>query len=179
MPSAATSTPQSLLSRLAYGIAAVGMFAVFAIFIYGVLMRHLGHPQSWVDESVTILSAWLVFWTSAFVLRWSEFIAFDMLFRALSPLGQRISVMSISLAFVAVIGWCFYGIVDYVMFMRLSVTDMLVIRMDYVYSIFVIFLAGISLRLLILCWRLAFGDWRAALADLAGTPIDTAAEPLK
>lgn len=176
MSSASPSLPASLWSRLAHGIAAAGMFAVFAIFIYGVLLRHLGHPQSWVDESVTILSAWLVFWTSAFVLRWSEFISFDMLFRALSPRGQRISMVTASLIFVVVIGWCFYGIVDYVMFMRLSVTDMLVIRMDYVYSIFVIFLAGICLRLLILCWRLIFGDWQAALTDLAGDPLAEAGQ---
>jgi len=155
------------VKRIAHGLAMTGMFAVFAIFIFGVAMRHLGRPQSWVDEVVTILTVWVVFFTSAFVLKWRDFIAFDMLFQALPPKGQRLAMVIASLGFVAVIGYIFPVIVDYVLFMRVMTTDMVEIRLDYVYSIFLAFLAGICVRLLVLAWRLSFGDHDAALADLS------------
>lgn len=159
----------SRTKRAAHILSVVGMFAIFAIFIYGVGMRHLGRPQSWVDEVVTILTVWVVFFTSAFVLRWRDFITFDMLFLSLSPKGQRISMVLACLGFVAVIGYIFYAIVDYVLFMGIMTTDMVEIRLDYVYSIFPAFLAGICLRLLVLAWRLSFGDYAAALAELSYT----------
>jgi TRAP-type C4-dicarboxylate transport system permease small subunit len=157
--------------RVAHGLSVAGMFAIFAIFIYGVFMRYLGHPQSWVDEVVTILSTWVVFFTSAFVLRWSEFIAFDMLFRVLPPGAQRVSMVLASVGFIAVFGYVSYALVDYVRFMRISTTDMVQIRLDYVYSIFIVFLAAICVRLAILAGRLVFGDYKVALAELTGTDI--------
>lgn len=163
-----------LTRRAAHGLAVLGMFAVFAIFIYGVALRYAGHPQSWVDEVVTILAAWVVFFTSAFVLRWRDFIAFDMLFRALPPGGQRVSMILACLSFVVVIGISFYGIVDYVLFMGIMTTDMVELPLNLVYAIFPAFLLGISLRLLWLAGRLAFGDHEAALAELI--PVDVSDE---
>ncbi|HUH76002.1 MAG TPA: TRAP transporter small permease subunit [Devosia sp.] len=157
--------------RAAHGLSVFGMFKIFAIFIYGVGMRHLGHPQSWVDEVVTILAVWVVFFTSAFVLKWRDFITFDMLFLSLPPKGQRISMVVACLGFVAVIGYVFYAIVDYVVFMGISTTDMVEIPLSYINSIFPAFLAGISMRLLILAWRLSFGDHAAALAELSYTDV--------
>jgi len=156
---------------IARGLSMIGMFAVFAIFIFGVAMRHLGNPQSWVDEVVTILTVWVVFFTSAFVLKWRDFIAFDMLFMALPVKGQRISMVIASLGFVSVIAYIFPTLVDYVLFMGIMTTDMVEIRLDYVYSIFLAFLFGICVRLLVLAWRLTFGDHGAALADLSSIPV--------
>lgn len=159
------------IKRAAHKIAVFGMFMVFAIFIYGVAMRHLGRPQSWVDEVVTILATWVVFFTSAFVLKWRDFITFDMLFQALSPKGQRISMVLACLSFVLVIGSIFYAIIDYVLFMEIMTTDMVEIKLVYVYSIFPAFLAGISIRLLVLAWRLSFGDYQAALTELSPAEV--------
>jgi len=157
------------LRRIAQVLSVAGMFAIFAVFIYGVAMRYLGHPQPWVDEVVTILSTWVVFFTSAFVLRWSEFIAFDMVFRVLPPRAQRVSMVLGCICFVAIFSYISYALVDYVQFMSISTTDMVQIRLDYVYSIFIVFLAAICVRLAILAGRLIFGDHEAALAELSGT----------
>lgn len=157
--------------RAAHKVSIFGLFMIFAIFMYGVAMRHLGHPQSWVDEVVTILAVWVVFFTSAFVLKWRDFITFDMLFQVLSPKGQRISMVVACLGFVAVIGYVFPAIIDYVQFMRIATTDMVEIRLDYVYAIFPAFLAAICIRLLILAWRLTFGDHAVALAELSSVEV--------
>ncbi|MFV0491229.1 MAG: TRAP transporter small permease [Pseudorhodobacter sp.] len=159
------------LKELARQLSVLGMFAIFAIFIIGVALRYSGYPQSWIDEVVTILAAWVVFFASAFVLPWKEFIAFDMVFRALSPRWQRISMVAACLAFVAVFAWVFYALVDYVLFMRIVTTDMVEIRLDYVYAIFPVFIAAIGLRLAILACRLCFGDHETALAELIPADI--------
>lgn len=159
------------LSRLASGLATLAMVAMFAMFIYGVTMRHLfDRPQTWVDEAVTLTATWLVFWAGAFVLKWPEYISFDVVYRLVSPAGRRAMVMLGAAGFVGVIAASIYGIVDYVMFMKISTTDMMGLRLDRVYSIFVVFLVAIAIRLLILLARLAFGDWRAVLASLDATP---------
>lgn len=159
------------IKQVAHGLSVIGMFAIFAIFIYGVIMRYIGAPQSWVDEIVTILAVWVVFFTSAFVLKWRDFITFDMLFQALPPKGKRISMVIACLGFSGIIGYVFYAVVDYVLFMRIMTTDMVGLRLDYVYAIFPAFLAGITLRLLALAWRLTFGDHAAALAELSPVEV--------
>jgi len=159
------------IQRGAQILAMVGMFAVFAIFIFGVAMRHLGRPQSWVDEVVTIVAVWLVFFTCAFVLKWRDFIAFDLLFQALPASWQRISLVTACLGFVTVMAYIFPALVDYILFMGVMTTDMVEIRLDYVYSIFLAFLVGMCVRLLILAWHLSFGDHHSALAQLSHSPV--------
>ncbi|MGX1309162.1 TRAP-type C4-dicarboxylate transport system permease small subunit [Amorphus suaedae] len=159
----------SRLRQAASLLATAAMIATFALFIYGVGMRYLAdQPVRWVDEAVTLLTTWLVFWAGAFVLDWSEFISFDVVYRLVPPAGRRLMVLLGAIGFVGVIGASIYGIVDYVLFMHISTTDMLTIPLDRVYSIFVVFLIAISLRLLVLIARLLFGDWRRALAELDG-----------
>lgn len=159
---------------LAHRMALAGMFGIFVIFIYGVAMRYAGHPPRWVDEVVTILAAWVVFFTSAFVLKWSEFIAFDMVFRSIPPKAQRISMTIAAVIFIGIFATIFYTLIDYVLFMRISTTDMLEIRLDYVFAIFPVFIATICVRLAILAWQLTFGDHDAALAELS--PVDSTDE---
>ena len=162
-------------SRIASHIATAGMFALFALFIYGIAMRHLfGLPQTWVDEAVTILATWLVFWTGAFVLSFPEYISFDVIYRLFPPKVQRVLVMLGSLWFVGILSASIYGIIDYILFMNISTTDMMLIPLDRVYSIFAVFLIAISLRLLVLTWRLAFGPWEQVLAELEHTPEEHA-----
>lgn len=157
----------------ALAVGALGLAATFGLFVYGIVMRHaFGRPQSWTDEAVSLSTAWLVFWTSAFVLRWSEFISFDVVYGLFPRRLRRWVVMAGALVFVGVIGAALWQIVDFVMFMSISTTNMLQIPLDRVFSIFVVFLVAICVRLLILCFRLAFGDSEAALRDLEAMPED-------
>ncbi len=161
----------SRLSVLAEGVTTFGMIALFALFIFGIMMRHVfGQPQTWVDEAVTLLATWLIFWAGAFVLKWSDYISFDVVFRLVPESGKRLMMIVGCLAFIAVICASIYAIIDYIMFMKIMTTDMMRLRLDYVYSIFAVFLIGITLRLVILTARLIFGDWRAALKSLDAIP---------
>lgn len=92
-----------------------------------------------------------------------------MLFRILPPSAQRVSMVLGCIGFIAIFSYISFALVDYVQFMSISTTDMVQIRLDYVYSIFIVFLAAICIRLAVLAGRLTFGDHEVALAELSGT----------
>ena len=157
------------LRRVAGFLAALCMLLVFGLFVVGIGMRYLANrPLNWIDEAVTLLSVWGTFWTAAFVIRWPDHIAFDVLFNALSPEKQRTCLMAGSVCFIALIGAAMPGMVDYTLFLWRERTDAMQLRLDYVFSIFPFFFAVMLIRLAIVVKNLAGANWRRELAHWAG-----------
>ena len=155
--------------RLAEAVSTLSMGVVFALFIYGVGMRYLlNRPVSWTDEAVTVLMVWSVLWTGAFVLRWSEHISFDIVFVNLAPKRQRLMLLVGNTAFVVLMLAALPGMVDYTLFLWREKTDMLEMRLDFVYAIFPIFFIAIVVRQLLSLWRLMSPRWPAELARWPG-----------
>ena len=161
-----TKRPASAWERFAQAVATASLAVVFVLFIVGVGMRYLvGQPVSWIDEAVTVLSVWSVLWTAAFVLRWSEHISFDIVFASVRPERQRWMLLTVITAFVALMGAAMPGLVSYTLFLWRERTDMLQMRLDFVYAIFPVFIAVVLLRLAWVAWQLLRPQWRAALAE--------------
>ena len=155
--------------RLAEAVSTLSMGVVFVLFIYGVGMRYLlNRPVSWTDEAVTVLMVWSVLWTGAFVLRWSEHISFDIVFANLAPKRQRQMLLVGNLAFVVLMLAALPGMVDYTLFLWREKTDMLEMRLDFVYAIFPIFFIAIVARQLLSLRRLMSPNWQAELARWTG-----------
>ena len=155
--------------RLADAVSTLSLGVVFVLFIYGVAMRYLfNRPISWTDEAVTVLAVWSVLWTGAFVLRWSEHISFDIVFVNLAPKRQRLMLLIGNAAFVVLMLAALPGMVDYTLFLWREKTDMLEMRLDFVYAIFPIFFIGIVVRQLLSLWRLMSPRWPAELARWTG-----------
>jgi len=155
--------------RLAEAVSTLSLGVVFVLFIYGVGMRYLfNRPISWTDEAVTVLAVWSVLWTGAFVLRWSEHISFDIVFVNLAPKRQRLMLLIGNAAFVLLMLAALPGMVDYTLFLWREKTDMLEMRLDFVYAIFPIFFIGIVVRQLLSLWRLMSPRWPAELARWTG-----------
>lgn len=155
--------------RLAEAVSTLSMGVVFVLFIYGVGMRYLlNRPVSWTDEAVTVLMVWSVLWTGAFVLRWSEHISFDIVFVNLAPERQRQMLLVGNLAFVILMFAALPGMVDYTLFLWREKTDMLEMRLDFVYAIFPIFFIAIVVRQVLSLWRLMSPRWRVELARWTG-----------
>ena len=155
--------------RLAEAVSTLSMGVVFVLFIYGVGMRYLlNRPVSWTDEAVTVLMVWSVLWTGAFVLRWSEHISFDIVFVNLAPERQRQMLLGGNLAFVILMFAALPGMVDYTLFLWREKTDMLEMRLDFVYAIFPIFFIAIVVRQLLSLWRLMSPRWQTELARWTG-----------
>lgn len=155
--------------RLAEAMSTLSLGVVFLLFIYGVGMRYLlNRPVSWTDEAVTVLMVWSVLWTGAFVLRWSEHISFDIVFVNLAPKRQRLMLLVGNAAFVILMFAALPGMVDYTLFLWREKTDMLEMRLDFVYAIFPIFFIAIVVRQLLSLWHLMSPRWPAELGRWTG-----------
>ena len=157
------------LGRASAAISMLSLGTVFVLFIYGVAMRYLfNRPISWVDEAVTVLMVWSVLWTAAFNLRWSEHISFDVIFINVRLQAQRAMLLLVSALFVLLMLAALPGLVDYTLFLWRERTDMLGLRLDFVYAIFPFFFAVIVLRLLLSMRRLLGREWHDELRSWGG-----------
>lgn len=155
--------------RVAGFIAAWSIGVIFFLFVIGIGMRYLANrPVSWIDEAVTLLSVWSTFWTAAFVLKWPEHIAFDVLYANLQPSTQRLFLITGMVAFILLIGAAMPGMVDYTLFLWRERTDALQLRLDWAYSIFPFFFAVILVRMAFSVMTLVSSDWKAEVDHWAG-----------
>ena len=156
--------------RVASFIAAWSLGIVFALFIAGIAMRYLFNaPLAWIEEMVTLLSVWSTFWTAAFVLTWSEHIAFDVVFSHLRPALQRYALLTGSVAFIALMAAAIPGMIDYTLFLWRERTDAMQLRLDWVYSIYPIFFIVIVLRLAFVVRNLLSPKWQDELGRWASS----------
>lgn len=159
------------MRRFAAAVSGLSLGTVFVLFVYGIGMRYLfNRPISWVDEAVTVLSVWSVLWTAAFVLRWDEHISFDIVFVNIAPPRQRLMLLVVNIAFAALFMAALPGMIDYTLFLWREKTDMLQMRLDFVYASYPLFFIVIVLRQLTSIWRLLRAGWRAELQRWGATP---------
>jgi TRAP-type C4-dicarboxylate transport system permease small subunit len=145
-------------------VAALLFVAMFAAFLLQVFTRYvLNDPVTWTQEIVLIVYIWIVFWCAAFLLRQRDHIRFDMVAASLAPRRQR--ALEIVLATVSLVAFAAAvpGTVDYVGFMRIERSPILGLRFDFIYSIFVLFVAAVVVGALLRLVRLLGGGWRQEL----------------
>ena len=132
---------------------AAGLLAVmFAAFIIQIVFRYVfNFPVGWAAELTVATWLWLVLFGSAFVLSEQEEIRFDLIYSAVRP-RTRIGMAIVSaLALVILYGASLKASFDYVSFMKVEKASYLKVRMDWMYSIYIVFLVAILARYL---WRL-------------------------
>ena len=146
------------LHRRAENIAA-GMLAVmFLAFLVQIVFRYVfNFPVGWTSELTVVLWLWLVLWGASFVVKESEEIRFDLLTGAVGRRARIAMGIFVALALVVLYGMAFKPSLDYVTFMKVEKSSYLKIRMDWLYSIFIVFLVAILARYLWLLWQLVHG----------------------
>jgi TRAP-type C4-dicarboxylate transport system permease small subunit len=148
-------------------VAAWSLGVVFILFMIGVAARQMNRPVSWIDEAVTLLSVWSTFWTAAFVLRWPDHIAFDIVFTHVSEAKRRALLLVGLTVFGALFAAALPGMIDGTMFLWREQSDVLLLRLDFVYAIFPIFIAVMVARMLFAVRRLMTASWRDELGHWA------------
>ena len=129
---------------------AAGLLAVmFLAFVVQIVFRYFfNFPVGWASELTVVCWLWLVLWGSAFVLRDREEIRFDLLYGAAGRRARIGMALAFTVALLALYGASFKASWAYVAFMKVEKSSYLKIRMDWLYSIFVIFLIAILARYL-------------------------------
>lgn len=146
------------LRRRAENVAAAMLAVMFASFIIQIAFRYLfNFPVGWTSELTVVMWLWLVLWGSAFVLSEKEEIRFDLIYSAVSPRVRIAMAIVFSVAIVVLYGVSLKPSFDYVSFMKVEKSSYLKIRMDWLDSIYLIFLVAIIARYLWLLWQLLRG----------------------
>ena len=146
------------LQRRAENIAAALLAVMFAAFIIQIVFRYVfNFPVGWAAELTVATWLWLVLFGSAFVLGEKEEIRFDLIYSSVGP-RRRIGMAIVSaLALIMLYGASLKASFDYVSFMKVEKASYLRIRMDWMYSIYIVFLVAIIARYVWLLSRLLRG----------------------
>lgn len=146
------------LRRRAENVAAAMLAVMFAAFIIQIVFRYVfNFPVGWTSELTVAMWLWLVLFGSAFVLTEKEEIRFDLFY---GSAGRRTRIgMAIVFAIAVVVLYCasLKASYSYVSFMKVEKSSYLKIRMDWIYSIYLVFLVAIVARYLWLLSRLLRG----------------------
>jgi TRAP-type C4-dicarboxylate transport system permease small subunit len=146
------------LRRRAENVAAAMLAVMFAAFVVQIVFRYfLNFPIGWAAELSVVMWLWLVLWGAAFVLREDEEIRFDLLSAAAGRRARIAMGVASGLALVVLYGASLPAAYRYVSFMQVERASYLKIRMDWLFSIYLVFVVAILARYLWLLWRLARG----------------------
>jgi TRAP-type C4-dicarboxylate transport system permease small subunit len=147
------------LHRRAENIAA-GMLAVmFAAFVIQIVFRYFfNFPIGWTSELTVVMWLWLVLWGAAFVVKESEEIRFDLLSGAAGRRARIAMGIIAGVALVVLYGASLPGAYSYVTFMKVEKSSYLNIRMDWLFSIYLVFVVAIIARYLWILSHLVRGE---------------------
>jgi C4-dicarboxylate transporter DctQ subunit len=142
------------LRRRAENVAAGLLAIMFVAFIVQIVFRYLfNFPIGWSSELSVATWLWLVLWGSAFVLKESEEIRFDLIYAAVSPHTRRVLGIIFGVSIVILYGMSLPASYSYVSFMKVERASYLHIRFDYMYSIYIFFLVAIVVRYVWNLWH--------------------------
>ncbi len=143
------------LQRCADGVAAMLLAVIFVAFILQIVLRYVFNwPVGWTTEVSLIAWLWLILWGTSFVLKDDEEIRIDLAQELLGGWARRLARALGSLAMVALLAMSLPAAYDYVSFMRVEKTSYLGIRLDVLYSIYLVFSVAVIVRHLGQLWML-------------------------
>lgn len=146
------------LYRRGENVLAAMLVAMFAAFLLQIIFRYLLNlPIGWTNELSVVLWIWLVLWGAAFVVREEEEIRFDLFYAAATPRVRRIMFLIAAFSLLVLYAISLPAVLDYVLFMKVEKTAYLKIRIDWLFSIYIIFVIAVIARYLWLSWQAVFG----------------------
>lgn len=129
------------------GVAAAMLAAMFFVFLLQILSRYfMTAPLGWTVEVSLTLWLWIVFWGSAFCLRPSDHIRFDILYLSVERPVQRVFSAICAAAIVIAFLAAFLPTWDYVSFYKIKRSSTLRVPLNYVFMIYLVFMVMVILR---------------------------------
>jgi len=146
------------LRRRAENVAAAMVAVMFFAFIIQIVFRYfLNFPVGWTSELSVVMWLWLVLWGAAFVVREREEIRFDLLCELAGRRARTVMGIVTALALLVLYGMSLKPSFDYVSFMKVEKSSYLKVRMDVLFSIYMVFVGAVIVRYLWLLWQLVRG----------------------
>ena len=147
------------IRRRAENVVAGLLGIMFVAFIIQIVFRYfLNFPIGWTSELSVLCWLYMVLLGSAFWLKESEEIRFDLVADKMGRRARRIIGFLIAAATVVLFAMSLPATIKYVAFMKVESSSYLKIRLDILYSVYVAFAVAVIVRYLWSMWCLARGD---------------------
>jgi TRAP-type C4-dicarboxylate transport system permease small subunit len=135
------------IRRRAENIVAGLLGIMFAAFIIQIVFRYVfNFPIGWSSELMVVTWLYMTLLGSAFWLKESDEIRFDLLSGSLGPSGKRVLGLVVAVAAVILFGMALPATIKYVAFMKVESSSYLKIRLDVLYSVYVVFAVAVIVR---------------------------------
>ena len=135
------------MRRRAENVVALLLAIMFVAFILQIVFRYfLNFPIGWTSELSVIAWLYITLLGSALWLKESEEVRFDLISGRLGPVGRRVVGFVVALSAVVLFGMAMPATVKYVAFMKVESSSYLKIRLDVLYSVYVVFAVAIIVR---------------------------------
>jgi C4-dicarboxylate transporter DctQ subunit len=146
------------LLRRADDFAVILMALMFVSFLLQIAFRYLlNQPLGWTEEVTVLCWVWVVLWCAALVLSDREEIRFDIVYTLVPPGVRRAFTVLSSVAFVVLLLWSLPASWNYVAFMKREHTAYLHMRLDVMYSVYVLFVVAGVAKHVAIAWRALTG----------------------
>lgn len=140
-------TAAAWLRCRAENVAAAMVAVMFAAFVVQIVFRYFfNFPVGWTSELSVVMWLWLVLWGAAFVMKEREEIRFDLLSGAAGRRTRIAMGIVAAAALVVLYGASLPATWKYVTFMKVESSSYLKIRMDWLFSIYLVFLVAVLAR---------------------------------
>ena len=146
------------LRRRAENISALLLLIMFLCFILTIVARYVfNYPLGWTDEVSVLCWIWCTLWGAVFVLREKDEVRFDIFYSSLRERTRCVCTVITGIAAILLFGIALPGVIAYVTFLKVERSAYLGIRLDYLYSIYIVFSVGIVIRYAALTWHALHG----------------------
>ena len=147
------------LKRRAEDVMVALMAVMFCSFVVQIATRYVFNaPTDWTYELILITWLWSVFWGAAFLLEDKDHVKFDVIYNMAREKLRRIyalvSAAALGLGFLISLPATY----NFIEFKKIRSSDMLGIRLDIVFSVYLFFLVAMIVHYALRCLYLVRGD---------------------
>lgn len=141
------------LRRRAENICVGLLLVMFSLFILQIAARYVfNYPLGWTEEASVLCWIWCTLWGAAFVVRERDEVRFDIIYSSVNEGTRRIFTVITGVIAVVLFSAALPAVYSYVAFLKVEKSAYLGIRLDYLYSIYVIFSVAVIVRYAALTW---------------------------
>jgi C4-dicarboxylate transporter DctQ subunit len=147
------------IRRRAENVVSVLLAIMFAAFIVQIVFRYFfNYPVGWSSELSVITWLYMVLLGSAFWLKESEEIRFDLVSNSVGARTRRDIGILVAGATVVLFAMSLPATVSYVAFMKVESSSYLKIRLDILFSVYVVFVVAVIVRYAWAVWTALRGE---------------------
>jgi C4-dicarboxylate transporter, DctQ subunit len=148
-----------LLRHAAEGFCGMLLVLMFLCFMVQIISRYVfNYPFGWTDEASVFFWVWGTLWGAAFVIRERNEIRFDIFYSSLSEKTRARAAVITGICCIALFAVSLPATYSYVRFLKVEKAAYMPIRLDYLYSIYVIFVVAAIARYTMVVYKALRGS---------------------